>query len=41
MSRTILIVARVHSRHSIVTDLWRPARVPADLRVLLAPFVSP
>ncbi len=35
------VVARVHSRHAIVTDLWRPARVPADLRVLLAPFVQP
>jgi len=34
------VVARVHSRHAIVTDLWRPARVPADLRVLLAPFVQ-
>ncbi len=33
------IVARVHSRHAIVTDLWRPARVPSDLRVLLAPYV--
>lgn len=35
------VVARVHSRHAIVTDLWRPARVPPDLRVLLAPFVQP
>ncbi|MDP3542611.1 MAG: YbgC/FadM family acyl-CoA thioesterase [Elusimicrobiota bacterium] len=35
------IVARVRSRHAIVTDLWRPARVPADLRVLLAPYVQP
>jgi acyl-CoA thioester hydrolase len=35
------VVARVHSRHAIVTDLWRPARVPADLRVLLAPYVQP
>lgn len=34
------VVARVHSRHAIVTDLWRPARVPADLRVLLAPYVQ-
>ena len=34
------VVARVYSRHAIVTDLWRPARVPADLRVLLAPFVQ-
>ncbi len=35
------VVARVRSRHAIVTDLWRPARVPADLRVLLAPYVQP
>ncbi|MDO8757494.1 MAG: YbgC/FadM family acyl-CoA thioesterase [Elusimicrobiota bacterium] len=35
------IAARVHSRHAIVTDLWRPARVPPDLRLLLAPFVQP
>lgn len=35
------VVARAHSRHAIVTDLWRPARVPADLRVLLAPYVQP
>ncbi len=34
------VVARVHSRHAIVTDLWRPARVPADLRVLLSPYVQ-
>lgn len=34
------VVARVHSRHAIVTDLWRPARVPADLRALLAPYVQ-
>ena len=36
----VKVVARVHSRHAIVTDLWRPARVPADLRVLLAPYVQ-
>lgn len=34
------VVARVMSRHAVVTDLWRPARVPEDLRVLLAPFVG-
>lgn len=34
------VVARAHSRHAIVTDLWRPARVPSDLRLLLAPFVQ-
>lgn len=34
------VVARAHSRHAIVTDLWRPARVPADLKVLLAPYVQ-
>ena len=33
-------VARVYSRHALVTDLWRPARVPADLRALLAPFIE-
>jgi acyl-CoA thioester hydrolase len=35
------VVARAHSRHAIVTDLWRPARVPADLRALLEPYVRP
>ncbi len=35
------VVARAHSRHAIVTDLWRPARVPADLKMLLAPYVQP
>ncbi|MDX6769601.1 MAG: YbgC/FadM family acyl-CoA thioesterase [Elusimicrobiota bacterium] len=34
------VVAEVFSRHAIVTDLWRPARVPPDLRALLAPFVA-
>ena len=34
------VVARVQSRHAIVTDLWRPARVPADLRLLLTPYVQ-
>jgi acyl-CoA thioester hydrolase len=34
------VVARVLSRHAVVTDLWRPARVPEDLRVLMAPFVG-
>lgn len=34
------VVARVKSRHAIVNDLWRPARVPPDLRVLLAPYVQ-
>ncbi len=34
------VVARAHSRHALVTDLWRPARVPPDLRVLLAPYVQ-
>ena len=35
------VVARVHSRHAVVTDLWRPTRVPPDLRVLLATCVQP
>lgn len=34
------IVARGYSRHALVNDLWRTARVPDDLRVLLAPFVG-
>ncbi len=34
------VAAEVFSRHAIVTDLWRPARVPADLRALLAPYVA-
>lgn len=34
------VVAEVFSRHAVVTDLWRPARVPADLRALLAPYVA-
>lgn len=33
-------VAEVFSRHAVVNDLWRPARVPPDLRALLAPFVA-
>lgn len=33
-------VARVWSRHAVVTDLWRPARVPEDLKKLLLPFVG-
>lgn len=35
------VVARVTSRHAVVTDLWRPARVPADLRALMEPFIAP
>ncbi len=35
------VLARVYSRHALVNDLWRPARVPADLRALLAPFIEP
>lgn len=34
------VVAEVFSRHAVVTDLWRPARVPPDLRALLAPYVA-
>lgn len=34
------VVAEVFSRHAVVTDLWRPARVPPDLKALLAPYVS-
>lgn len=34
------IVARVHSRHAVVNDLWRPAKVPEDLRGVLAPFIE-
>ncbi len=34
------VVARVRSRHAIVNDLYRPTRVPPDLRVLLAPYVQ-
>ncbi len=33
------VVARVRSRHAIVTSLWKPTRVPADLRALLAPYI--
>lgn len=34
------VVAEVFSRHAVVTDLWRPARVPPDLRALMAPYVA-
>ena len=34
------VVARVYSRHAVVNDLWRPARVPDDLRILLSPFIQ-
>jgi acyl-CoA thioester hydrolase len=34
-------VARGASRHAVVNDLWRPARIPDDLRALLAPYVRP
>ncbi len=34
------VVAEVFSRHAVVTDLWRPARVPPDLRALLGPYVA-
>jgi acyl-CoA thioester hydrolase len=33
-------VARGFSRHAIVNDLWRPSRIPDDLRALLQPFVG-
>ena len=34
------LCARGFSRHAIVTDLWRPTRIPDDLRILLSPFVG-
>ncbi|MDE2490821.1 MAG: YbgC/FadM family acyl-CoA thioesterase [Elusimicrobia bacterium] len=34
------VVARGYSRHAVVNDLWRSARIPSDLRVLLAPCVG-
>jgi acyl-CoA thioester hydrolase len=33
-------VARGYSRHALVNDLWRPARVPDDLRKLLEPYIG-
>lgn len=33
-------VARGYSRHAVVNDLWRSARVPPDIRALLEPFVG-
>lgn len=33
-------VARGFSRHALVNDLWRTARVPEDLRLLLEPFIG-
>lgn len=33
-------VARGHSRHALVNDLWRTAKVPEDLRRLLEPYVA-
>ncbi|MBI4371840.1 MAG: acyl-CoA thioesterase [Elusimicrobia bacterium] len=34
------VVARGASRHAVVNDLWRTARVPDDLRALLEPYVG-
>lgn len=34
------VVARGYSRHAVVNDLWRSARIPDDLRVLLGPYVG-
>ena len=34
------LCARGFSRHAIVNDLWRPTRIPDDLRLLLSPFVG-
>lgn len=34
------VVARGYSRHALVDDLWRIARMPDDLRGLMAPFVG-
>ena len=33
-------VARGFSRHAVVNDLWRTTRIPADLKVLLEPYVG-
>ncbi|MBI5629991.1 MAG: YbgC/FadM family acyl-CoA thioesterase [Elusimicrobia bacterium] len=33
-------VARGFSRHAVVNDLWRAARIPHDLRQLLEPYVG-
>jgi acyl-CoA thioester hydrolase len=34
------VCARGFSRHAVVNDLWRTTRIPADLRVLLSPYVG-
>jgi acyl-CoA thioester hydrolase len=34
------LCARGYSRHAMVNDLWRTARIPQDLRDLLTPFVG-
>lgn len=34
------LCAKGYSRHALVNDLWRTTRVPADLRVLLSPYVG-
>ncbi len=33
-------VARGQTRHAVVNDLWRSARVPDDIRLALSPFVG-
>jgi acyl-CoA thioester hydrolase len=33
-------VARGFSRHAVVNDLWRTARIPEDLKKLLEPYVG-
>lgn len=33
------LVARGFSRHAVVNERWRPTKIPADLRGLLAPYI--
>lgn len=34
------LVARGSTRHAVLNELWRPARIPTDLKEILAPFVE-
>ncbi len=34
-----LLVARGHTRHAVVNEQWRPAKIPEEIRGLLQPYV--
>ncbi|MBI2362551.1 MAG: hypothetical protein HYV15_04130, partial [Elusimicrobia bacterium] len=34
------VVARGFTRHAVLNEQWKPARLPADVKQRLAPFVK-